>query len=167
MRYGPGVDSILDLHDLGLLGGSVGTALMLDTLEHVEFPRKAIENVKRILKPDGILIMSSVMNFPIHDFPYDYWRFTPEAFKSLLKVFKVSFVEAAGRPEFPHTIIGIGLKEGIAKESSQKFVEELMIWKERWTEKAQPWWKRIMKSFVPPLIVSGYMRLRKTKLRTL
>ncbi|MFQ5929050.1 MAG: methyltransferase domain-containing protein, partial [Acidobacteriota bacterium] len=52
MRDGPGVDTILDLHDINLPSESVGTVLMLDTLEHVEFPRKAVEEIYRILKKD-------------------------------------------------------------------------------------------------------------------
>ena len=84
MRKGPGVDVLLNLHNIDLPSKSVGTALVLDTFEHVEYPRKAIDELYRILKPNGIIIISSVMNFPIHDHPADYWRFTPEAFKSLL-----------------------------------------------------------------------------------
>ena len=97
---GSGVDIVLNLHHINLSLESVGTVLILDTLEHVEFPRKAIEEIYRILKPCGILIISSVMNFPIHDYPYDYWRYTPEAFKSLLKPFTFSFVDLAGESNF-------------------------------------------------------------------
>jgi SAM-dependent methyltransferase len=63
MREGPGVDKILNLHDIGLPSGCVGTVLCLDTLEHVEYPHKALEEIYRILKRDGIVIISSVMNF--------------------------------------------------------------------------------------------------------
>jgi SAM-dependent methyltransferase len=63
MREGPGVDIILNLHHIDLPSDSIGTVLVMDTLEHVEFPRKAIKEVHRILKPHGILIISSVMNF--------------------------------------------------------------------------------------------------------
>ena len=37
VRAGPGVDRILDLHNIDLDAESVGTALALETLEHVEF----------------------------------------------------------------------------------------------------------------------------------
>jgi hypothetical protein len=56
------------------------------------------------------VVLSSVMNFPIHDYPYDYWRFTPEAFKSILKPFSSAFVGFAGADDFPHTVVGIGFK---------------------------------------------------------
>lgn len=84
MRADAGVDVVLDLHSLQLPDGIVGTAICMDTLEHVEYPRKALQELCRVLKPDGVLIMSSVMNFPIRGYPNDYWRFTPEGFRSLL-----------------------------------------------------------------------------------
>ncbi len=110
IRKGPGVDIILDLHNIELPSDSVGTIICMDTLEHVEFPRKALKEIYRILKPTGMAVISSVMDFPIHDHPFDYWRFTPEGFKSLLKQFPLSFVGYTGRENFPHTIVGIGFK---------------------------------------------------------
>ena len=110
MREGPGVDKILNLHAIDLPSESVGVVLCFDTLEHVESPRKALEEIHRILKPNGIAVISSVMNFPIHDYPHDYWRFTPEAFKSILRPFSSSFVGFQGSKHFPHTVVGIGFK---------------------------------------------------------
>lgn len=110
MRAGPGVDKIIDLHRIRLRSRSVGTALMLDTIEHVEFVRSAIKNVHRVLKKDGILVISSHMNFPIHSYPNDYWRFTPEGLKSLLKPFATIFVDSTGMSDFPHTVLGFGCK---------------------------------------------------------
>jgi len=110
MREGPGVDRVLDLHQIDLAPDSVGSVLCLDTLEHVEFPRRALQEMHRIVQPGGTVIISSVMNFPIHDFPSDYWRFTPEAFRSILGPFENAFVGFAGEESFPHTVVGIGFK---------------------------------------------------------
>jgi len=127
IRKGPGVDVILDLHNINLSADSVGTALIMDALEHVEFVRKAISEVYRVLKKDGILIMSSVMNFGIHDFPSDYWRFTPAGFESLLGDFEMSFVGDKGDKKFPHTVIGIGFKSKINIDEFEKGFNEWQI----------------------------------------
>ena len=109
MRAGPGVDKVLDLHAIDLPDSSVGTVVTMDTFEHVEFPRQAISEIHRILKPDGHVIMSSVMDFPIHGYPNDYWRFTPEGFRSLLQDFTRSYVGSYGaREDFPQVIVGVG-----------------------------------------------------------
>jgi len=111
MRPGPGVDQVQNLHKLDIPDNSVGTIVCLDTLEHVEYPRRAVSEMHRVLKPNGILIMSSVFNFPIHGYPNDYWRFTPEAFKSLLKDFTHQRVYKYGKSEKrPLVVIGIGFK---------------------------------------------------------
>lgn len=132
MREGPGVDKVMDLHDLKLKSKSVGTALMLDTIEHVEYPRKAIENVYRSLKKNGILIISSHMAFPIHAYPNDYWRFTPEGLKSLLSPFSTIFVDSSGKPDFPHTVLGFGCKGKLEEEMMDYFLEAFNALKHWW-----------------------------------
>jgi ubiquinone/menaquinone biosynthesis C-methylase UbiE len=133
MRNGPGVDIILDLHDINLPSKSVGTVLCLDTLEHVEYPHRAMEQNYRILKPGGMVVISSVMDFPIHDYPCDYWRFTPEAFKSLLRPYESSYVDYVGKATFPHTIVGIGFKRPMP--SFDRFEKAILEWKEWQTRK--------------------------------
>ena len=110
MRPGLGVDRIEDVHCLKIKSNSVGTVLIFDTLEHVEDVHQAMKEIHRVLKPGGMVIMSSVMNFPIHDYPSDYWRFTPKAFELLLKRFAVYEVEFDGDPAFPEGIYGFGNK---------------------------------------------------------
>jgi len=133
MRPGPGVDCILNLHNIELPDGVVGTVLVMDTLEHVEFVRRAMDEVYRILKPGGFVVISSVMNFPIHDYPFDYWRFTPEGFKSLLQKFGYRFVEWVGHPRFPHTVVGVGCKGELDHSTKVVFEREVARWKERWS----------------------------------
>lgn len=110
MRKGNGVDRIENVECLSLEDESISTVLTLDTLEHVENCFKALDEIFRVLKKDGIVIMSSVMDFPIHDYPSDYWRFTPEAFRLLLKKFPIKVIGSQGNPDHPHTVFGIGIK---------------------------------------------------------
>ena len=156
MREGPGVDRIVDLHDIDLPADSVGTALCFDTLEHVEYPRRAMEEMHRIVKPGGMAVISSVMKFPIHDYPYDYWRFTPEAFKSLLKPFTQIFVDFAGDELFPHTVVGIGVKD--AQVTFDRLMDQVEPWKDRWTVGRH--WVPIVRPWVPPALLDLYVRFR-------
>jgi hypothetical protein len=135
MREGPGVDKVINLHNMKLSSKSVGTALILDTIEHVEFPRRAIENIHKILKKNCYIIISSHMNFPIHSYPNDYWRFTPEGLKSLLKPFKSIFVDFGGKAENPHSVFGFACKGKIQPDSMEKFTKEY--------EKLKWWWKKL------------------------
>lgn len=163
IQEGPGVDLVLDLHEIDLPSNSVGTALMLDTLEHVEFPRRAVREVHRVLKPDGLLVMSSLMNFPIHDFPADYWRFTPEAFESLLRLFPRRFVEFAGWEDFPHTVVGVGFRGVIAQDVLETLRATCRDWKRRWKypqKAAFTTFTQIVRPFVPPILRDAVDRMR-------
>jgi SAM-dependent methyltransferase len=110
MRPGKGVDSIENVENLSYQNESIGTIICLDTLEHVKNIIMAKNEMHRVLNPNGFIIISSVMNFPIHDYPYDYWRFTPEAFDFLLDMFISKIILYQGFHDFPHTIFGIGAK---------------------------------------------------------
>jgi len=160
MREGPGVDIILNLHDINLPAETVGTALCLETLEHVEYPHKALKELHRVLKPDGMVLITSTMFFPIHDFPHDYWRFTPEAFRSLLKPFSDSFVGFAGDKLFPHTLIGIGFK---GKTPNTDLLKQKY---EAWAYPQSPenfkFLRKVYRQWTPPVIYSAISRIRES-----
>jgi len=157
IRQGLGVNKVLNLHEIDLPSESVGTVLCLDTLEHVEYPRKALEEIQRILKRDGIAVISSVMCFPIHDYPLDYWRFTPEGFRSILKPFSHAFVGFAGEDSFPHTVVGIGFK-GVTPELSE-FDKRYRHWQSlQMPQTNTSSFRRIVKLVVPPVFLSVLSR---------
>ena len=113
IREGPGVDKILDLHALDMPDDSAGSILCLDTLEHVENPRLAVAEIFRVLKPNGLAVISSVFEFPIHNYPNDYWRFTPQGLELLMADFSPLQIFSYGRAEnSPQSIVGIGQKAG-------------------------------------------------------
>ncbi len=156
MREGPGVDKILNLHAIDLTSESVGVVLCFDTLEHVEYPRKALKEIHRILKPNGIAVISSVMNFPIHDYPHDYWRFTPEAFKSILKPFSNSFVGFQGNKNFPHTVVGIGIKGDMPPLT--EFTEKYTVWQKDDNKSI----RQLVLKLTPPILLPIIAGLYKT-----
>jgi SAM-dependent methyltransferase len=110
MREGPGVDRIEDLRRLSFGDGEVGTALCLDTLEHCEDPVGACRELARVVGEGGVCVISSVMLFGIHAYPSDYFRFTPEGFRSMLSGFDSSWVAGIGDPGIPFQVVGVGAK---------------------------------------------------------
>lgn len=110
IQPGLGVDRIEDIHHLSFEDNSIGTVVALETLEHVADPIRAVEEMYRVLRPGGVLAISSLMFFPIHAHPWDYWRFTPEAFELLLTPFESRLVVAQGVSYLPEGVFGIGVK---------------------------------------------------------
>ncbi len=129
-RMGVGVDRIEDLMGLSLGDETAGTVLILDTLEHVENCHRAMDEVYRVLKPEGTIAISSVMLFPIHEYPSDYWRFTPEAFRLLLRRFPTVLVSYEGEPEIPHTVFALASKSRLRAHAVAEY--------QRRREQAQP-----------------------------
>jgi SAM-dependent methyltransferase len=157
MREGPGVDTVLNLHEIDLPDASVGTVVMIDTLEHVEFVRIAINEVHRILKTSGVVFITSVMDFPIHAYPNDYWRFTPEGFRSLLSPFPKSLVTQLGRQNFPHTLVGVGFKENVPQLAINAFKNMIPAWERQWKWKVFRGWKECVRRIIPPIILEAYL----------
>ena len=157
VRAGPGVDVVLDIHETNIRTGCVGTALVMDTLEHVAFPHRALEEMHRVLRPGGLVVISSHMNWPIHSFPNDYWRFTPQGFAILLRSFSQILVESAGDELSPNTVVGLGVKD--ASLSLDALRRDLSAWKRRYSSTG---WKAALRPFVPPALLDMYWRLLPT-----
>ena len=84
-RAGPGVDLVANVEALPLPTASVGTVLAFSVFEHVKRFWKGFDEVRRVLRPDGVFLVCCPFYFHVHSYPHDYWRFTPEAFDSLLE----------------------------------------------------------------------------------
>jgi SAM-dependent methyltransferase len=93
VRPGPGVDQVASVEDLPCADGSIGTVLAMNTFEHVPHFWRGFEEVHRVLRPDGALVLTCPFYFHIHHHPSDYWRFTPDALDVLLE-------------SYPHRILG-------------------------------------------------------------
>jgi SAM-dependent methyltransferase len=149
-RPNDGIDIVLDLHKLDLPDASVGTAIMLDTIEHVERPWRALEEIHRVLKPGGVVVMTSVMFFPIHFYPDDYWRFTSSGFRALLAPFDDVVLASCGIKTLPHTVVGIGLKA--PQPSAMKAQLEKAV--ESWRQSGSQTWREIVLGVAPPFLLA-------------
>jgi len=86
----PCIDMICDIADMKPISDeSIGLVLNLESLEHLPYPQKGIDEIHRVLRPNGLLILTTVMHFKIHRAPKDYWRFTPDGLELLLNRFKI------------------------------------------------------------------------------
>ena len=63
-------------HFLPIKDSSIDCIALLDVIEHLSEPEKCLREVKRTLKPGGKLFLQVPFIYPIHDAPYDYYRWT-------------------------------------------------------------------------------------------
>jgi SAM-dependent methyltransferase len=112
VRPGPGVDTVGSVEKLPFPDGSVGTVLALNTFEHVPHFWRGFEEIRRVLRPDGALVVSCPFYFRIHNHPSDYWRFTPEAIKLLLADYPAKVIGWHGPRVKPASVWAIAFREG-------------------------------------------------------
>jgi SAM-dependent methyltransferase len=58
--------------------------LCTEVMEHVSEPDDFLKEIYRVLKPGGILIMTIPFLVPLHEEPYDFYRYTKYGLKHLL-----------------------------------------------------------------------------------
>jgi hypothetical protein len=66
------------------------------------------------------------MLFGIHGYPEDYFRFTPEGFRTMLSGFDDVWVTGIGHPDIPTWVVGVGAKSrslGLSLDSFPSLVE--------------------------------------------
>ncbi|MBI4127241.1 class I SAM-dependent methyltransferase [Candidatus Peregrinibacteria bacterium] len=95
-------DIVADAHDMHMLkDGEFETILCTEMLEHLYNPFKGIEEMARVLKPGGKLILTTRFVYPIHESPNDYFRFTKYGLQKLLEPYftQMEIEEEAGTIE--------------------------------------------------------------------
>ena len=55
----------------------------ISILEHAQYVWKVAENIEKLLKPGGRIIITVPFSWRVHAYPSDYWRMTYEGVKTL------------------------------------------------------------------------------------
>jgi SAM-dependent methyltransferase len=143
----PCIDIICDIGDMKPVSNeSIGLVLNLESLEHLPYPQKAIDEIHRVLRPNGLLILTTVMHFKIHQAPRDYWRFTPDGIEFLLNRFKILDCTLEGSLKRPKGIWVIAQKtlsqEEWGKLPPLKVVSSDDRWRAKLKRRIGRWMKR-------------------------
>jgi SAM-dependent methyltransferase len=111
MRPGPGVDRVADVEHLPFEDCSIGTVIAMSTFEHVRHFWRGFDEIYRVLRPDGALLVSCPFYFHIHSYPSDYWRFTPAALDVLLERYPNKVLGWHGPARRPANVWAIAFRE--------------------------------------------------------
>lgn len=104
---------------------SYDLAVCTEVLEHTLQPFHAVEELSRVLKPGGLLILSAPFNFRIHGPLPDCWRFTEYGLRALLRemeILDLSWIDTPERPLMPihYTVIARKPYRGEAAEPAKR-----------------------------------------------
>lgn len=89
IQRGMGVQIIGDAQAIGLADAVFDVVLCTEVLEHLPEPQSAVDEMFRVLRPGGTLLLTTRFLFPIHDAPRDYFRFTKYGLRHLLRRFEI------------------------------------------------------------------------------
>lgn len=79
-----------------LKANSIDSVICIQLLEHVQNPQRVVDEIYRVLKPNGICILTTHMAAVLHGLPHDYFRFTRYGLKFIFKKFKYIKIEENG-----------------------------------------------------------------------
>jgi SAM-dependent methyltransferase len=139
MRAGPGVDCVADVEDLPQQDGSVGTVVSFNTFEHVRRFWRGFDEVRRVLRPDGVLIVSCPFHFHIHNYPHDYWRFTPAAFEFLLEDYPSKIIGWHGPRRRPAGIWAVAFRPERSPIAAEQYARYRQLLTRYAHEPARSW----------------------------
>jgi SAM-dependent methyltransferase len=121
MRPGPGVDVVGNVDQLPQPDGSVGTVIALNLFEHVTCFWRGFAEIERVLRPDGVLFVSCPFHCHIHNYPGDYWRFTPMALRWLLQSYPSKILGWHGPPSSPLNVWSFAARPQFPPISDEQF----------------------------------------------
>lgn len=117
-------DVVGDIESMPFPDESFDGILNIAVLEHVKHPWEAIREFRRVLKKDGKLLCVVPFMQPIHLYPRDYYRFTPEGIKTLLEDNGFEVLESSYGHSIFH-ILGWYAEDGL---KNCNFFLQLLFW---------------------------------------
>lgn len=141
---------------------SFNTLMATEVLEHCPDPMQVINEMKRVLKPGGLLFFTVPFLWNLHEVPHDEYRYTPFALKRIFKECGMEEIELFAHGGWNMSMAQmIGMWVTATKRGARR---------RRWAKLLNPVIKRLMKkdmqqqpvSFEDGMMINGmYGMVRK------
>jgi SAM-dependent methyltransferase len=121
----PNVDIVADAHHIPIKSQSVDGVLILAVLEHVEDPRRVVDESLRILKKGGYIYAETPFLQHYHGYPRHFQNFTLTGHTCLFSKFKkISEGPLVG----PFSTLGTLIKDVPEDLIQNKYIRKLMLY---------------------------------------
>jgi SAM-dependent methyltransferase len=78
-------DAVATILELPFAPAMFDTVLATQVIEHVTQPDRMLQEMSRVLKPGGYMILTAPQYWRLHEIPHDYYRFTPYGLRHLVE----------------------------------------------------------------------------------
>lgn len=109
---------------------SFDTVLLLDVLEHLADPERAIREVYRVLKSGGVFVVQTPFLYPLHDEPHDFYRWTHYGLHALISRcgMEVKKIIHYGNPaETAAALFAVALAKGVIDAVRRRHFSLLIV----------------------------------------
>lgn len=87
-----GYVSMSDEYSIDSAPGTFDVVVTLNVIEHVRHIWRWVRELRRVVRPCGLLIFVNPVSWPYHPSPHDCWRILPDGYKALFESVSIDHV---------------------------------------------------------------------------
>lgn len=118
-------DIVMDAQKMSFDDASFDLIYIFEVLEHIPNPFTAMKEIHRVLKPGGVLYLSTPFMLGVHDAPHDYFRFTNFGLLKLADNFSSISIEE--RNSYIESALVLPLRLIMSKHVSDKIIALIFL----------------------------------------
>ena len=161
-HYAP--DLTWDGRTIPLSDSSIDCAVATEVLEHCPEPSIVLSEVSRVLKPSGLLFATVPFLWPLHDVPYDEYRYTPFSLQRLLAAAGFSEIRITAFGGWDASLaqmLGLWVRRRPMSEARRRILQRIVFPLYRWLMALDV----PPQSFVQSEMITGFAMTAKKAMR--
>lgn len=91
-----GIDVVGSAYEIPFPDEYFDSVVCTQVFEHLAVPHKAVREIHRILKKGGTILVTVPQMTPLHEIPYDYFRYTNYGLEALFEDFELVEMRRCG-----------------------------------------------------------------------
>lgn len=153
-------DIVCDASNMKIIdSNSFDYVFAMEVLEHIPTPHLAVSEINRVLKNDGHFIFSTPFIFPLHDEPYDFFRYTKYGLEYLLRDF--SYVSIKEKNDYIHSFLILLIRMIVLGNKYQRIASLITY---LFVILSYPFWFIVSCIFNNRLATTGYLGIARKRL---
>jgi len=139
-----------DVHCLPFQEGVFDAVVCLNAFEHYREPTTAMNEIRRVLKPGGILFLRTAFLQPLHEAPHHYYNCTEFGLRNWMKEYQIDYIKVSDNfnPGFALSWLAsellLGFENGVSQNAAAVFgrscISELaQFWRDPASRESELW----------------------------